>query len=301
MARAKLNGGDFIRTHEQLKILINGIMRKAGFYTQMEARNIFHGLVEWEYLKEYLKEQVQKDAIIPDILVHNYPGDNNAHGNATVAAMFDIKTVRIDKRGVIYKVGVQGRRGGIDRAVKKKTKACQSNYLSRAKKLDEKYAPGDHTKPFQRAIQQTFASGNAIPLVFGAVGEFCVEGHRLVELLARYAAAKAENSDITPDKVSSAQRSPYNLYLSQFRRAIGCMAIRTAVEEKLRRVHLIRSSKAEANIAAQSGMGNHRQSSNSQAPAWFHNFRNEHIFDAFYRYRTHYDHFPSEYGQSSAF
>ncbi len=202
----------------------------------MEARNIFHGLVDWEYLKEYLQDQVQKDAIIPDILVHNYPGDNNAHGNAVVPAMFDIKTVRIDKRGAIYKVGVRGRRGGIDRAVKKKTKACQSNYLSRAKKLDEKFANGDASKPFQRAIQQTFTSGNAIPLVFGAVGEFCVEGHRLVELLARYAAAKAENLDITPDKVNSAKRSPYNTYLSQFRRAIGCMAIRTAVEENLRRV-----------------------------------------------------------------
>mmetsp|Transcript_599 Transcript_599/g.719 ORF Transcript_599/g.719 Transcript_599/m.719 type:complete len:80 (+) Transcript_599:189-428(+) len=79
------------------------------------------------------------------------------------------------------------------------------------------------------------------------------------------------------------------------------MAFRTAVEEKLCRVHLIRSSKAEANIAAQSGMGNHRHTQNSQAPAWFHNFRNENIFDAFYRYQTHYDSFPSEYGQSPEF
>ena len=198
-------------------------------------------------------------------------------------------------------MGVHGRKGGIDRAVKKKATACKSSYISRAKRLDDKFAAGDDGQPFQRAIQQTFATGNAIPLVVGAVGEFCVEGHRLVELMARHAAVKADNSDITPDKVNSAKRSPYNLYLTQFRRAIGCMAIRTAVEEKLRRVHLISSSKAEANIAAQSCMGNHRRTPNSQAPAWFHNFRNENIFDAFYRYRAHYDHFPSEYGQSAEF
>ena len=55
-------------------------------------------------------------------------------------------------------------------------------------------------------------------------------------------------------EVRSAKDSPYNLLLSQFRRAIGCLAIRNAIEEKLCSVHLIRPSKADANNAAQAGI-----------------------------------------------
>ena len=44
--------------------------------------------------------------MVPDILVHNYPPDNNANGNAVVPVIFDIKTVRVDKRGDLYKVSV---------------------------------------------------------------------------------------------------------------------------------------------------------------------------------------------------
>ncbi len=62
------------------------------------------------------------------------------------------------------------------------------------------------------------------------------------------------------------------------------MAMRTAVvEEKLRRIPLIRQSRAEANNAANSCtvcMGSHRRTPNSQAPGWYDNFRNENIFDA---------------------
>ena len=55
--------------------------------------------------------------------------------------------------------------------------------------------------PFTTAIQQNFAEGNAIPLVIGAFGELCSDGHRLVEKLAGYAAVKADNADISPDSV----------------------------------------------------------------------------------------------------
>ena len=68
----------------------------------VEARNIFCGLVDWEYLKEYVDTQLSKSAIIPDILVHNYPGSCNSNGNAFIAAMFDVKTVRVDKLGSIW-------------------------------------------------------------------------------------------------------------------------------------------------------------------------------------------------------
>ncbi len=164
VARVEVNGGDHIRLHEQLKICWNGMMRKAGFATTMVARNIFHGSVEWEYLKKYVDAQTSKDAIIPDILVHNYPADINGNGNAVGPAIFDIKTVRIDKRGDIYRAGVHGRGNKIFRVVKKKCNACRSSYTTnRAKKLDDLFAPGVTMKPFQSTLKNQFVTGNAIP------------------------------------------------------------------------------------------------------------------------------------------
>jgi hypothetical protein len=50
-----------------------------------------------EILEIISRLQVSKDAIIPDILIHNYPSDTNGHGNAVIAAITDVKTVRVDK------------------------------------------------------------------------------------------------------------------------------------------------------------------------------------------------------------
>ena len=130
-----------------------------------------------------------------------------------------------------------------------------------------------------------------MPVICGAFGELNLHTHRLVTKCAKHAAADRDNSDITPEEVSSARGSPYNLILSQFRRAIGCLATRTAADEKLRKIMLIRSSKLEANRAAQNGTSNHRRKFNPRSPGWFDNFRNETFHDAFYRYHTTYDNF----------
>jgi hypothetical protein len=117
-------------------------------------------------------------------------------------------------------------------------------------KLDDKFALGEASKPFSNAIKQTFTTGNVLPLVSGAFAEVNAEAKRLVEKCARHAAALEENSDITPEEACYAKGSAYNLLLSQFRRAIGCLGMKAAVEEKLRRIMLIRSNKREANAAA---------------------------------------------------
>ena len=77
--------------------------------------------------------------------------------------------------------------------------------------------------------------------------------------------------------------------------------MRTAIEEKLRRIPLIRANKREANTAAQSGMGNHRRAPNSRGPGWYHNYSNEKLFQEFYRYQTQYDHFYTDNRNSSDF
>ena len=85
-------------------------------------------------------------------------------------------------------------------------------------------------------------------------------------------AADRDNSDITPEEVSSAEGSPYNLIVSQFRRSLGCLAMRAAADEKLRKIMLIRSSKAEANAAVQNATSNHRRKYNPRSPGWYDNF-----------------------------
>ena len=76
----------------------------------------------------------------------------------------------------------------------------------------------------------------------------------IVKCAKHAAAALEDKSDITPEEISSAKGSAYNLLLSQFRRGIGCLGMKVAVEEKLQRIMLIRSNKQEANAAAHNKM-----------------------------------------------
>jgi len=99
--------------------------------------------------------------------------------------------------------------------VQKKEGYTRNVYLKKAMKLDAKFAPGDTSKPFSEAIKQTFTTGNVLPLVSGAFAEVNVEAQCLVEKCAKHATALEDNSDITPEEVSSTKGSAYNLLLSQ--------------------------------------------------------------------------------------
>ena len=100
-----------------------------------------------------------------------------------------MKTVRIDKAQCNYRLGVYGGREIIP-AVEKKAGATRNSYLKRSMKLDDKFALGEASKLFSNAIQQTFATGNVLPLASGAFAEVNAEAKRLVEKCAtRHAAA----------------------------------------------------------------------------------------------------------------
>ena len=290
VARSEMRGGDFRRSHEELKILFDSILKNAGFYTTLEARNIFQGKVNAAVLDGYCSQPNTSDSVIPDILIHNYKDDKGTSRTACMPALLDVKTLRVDKRASYYTVGTHGGRKTRP-AVEKKSTNVRTDYTKRIGRLDTKFAPGDESKPFISAYINTFATGGVMPIVCGAFGEMNIHTHRLVTKCARHAAASRDNSDITPEEVSSTKGSPYNLILSQFRRSLGCVAMRAAADEKLRKVMLIRSSKAEANAAAQNAASNHRRKYNPRSPGWYDNFRNESFHDAFYRYRTTYDNF----------
>ncbi len=71
-------------------------------------------------------------------------------GNAVIAAITDVKTVRIDKAQCNYRLGVYGGREIIP-AVEKKAGATRNSYLKRSMKLDDKLALGEASKPFSNA------------------------------------------------------------------------------------------------------------------------------------------------------
>ena len=190
----------------------------------------------------------------------------------------------------MYTPGVHGGRA-IKKAVEKKANHVRTDYKTRVGRLDDKFAANDQHKPFTTAYANTFATGGIMPVICGAFGEMNKDTHLLVIKCAKHAAAHRDNSDITPEEVASEKGSPYSLILSQFRRAFGCLSMRAAADEKLRKIMLIRSSRFEANQAAHNSTSNHRSKFNPRSPGWYDNFRNETFHDAFFRYRTSYDNF----------
>ncbi len=119
-----------------------------------------------------------------------------------------------------------------------------------------------------------------MPVICGAFEEMNKETHLLIIKCAKHAEANQDISNITPEENSSAKGSPYHLILSHFRRAFGCLAMRTAADEKLRKIMLIRPFRFKANQVANNTARSHRCKFNPRSPGWNHNFRIETFHDA---------------------
>ena len=295
VANALLSGADFARGHDVMKLICRDMFKKAGLATAVEVKNMFHGLVPEEAMRRYVTDFERKDAVIPDIMIHNFPPDANAVGNAAVPCIIEIKTKRVDKTGNFYKD--KGENTSADRptvgkrAVETVAINARQSYVYKCGKLDKKCAPDDPTEPFSRALSDNFHSGGAHPMVFGAFGECNKKVKWLVTLCAQLAAARTENSSMTPHEARSAKGSSFHIILSQFKRALGCAASRIAAETKLRRTFLIRPTKQGADIAARSAASNHYNRFSGHSPHWFHSPENEDAFNDFYTYKTHYQNF----------
>ena len=117
VARAKLCGGDWQHSHYDLQYLLADIMQKGSLLVDVEAQNMFSNIVPEDVHREYQRSHTRKDAIIPDMLVHNYLPDVNANGKCSMPAIFDVNTLRVDKNLVVYNEGKGGKK--VIRAVKK--------------------------------------------------------------------------------------------------------------------------------------------------------------------------------------
>jgi len=283
-------GGDFIRAHEELKMMTNAVFRQAGFATTVEPPNIFHGKIPPDCIEKYINLHQRRDAIIPDILVHNHPGDRNAVGACHIESIYDIKTLRVDKSQAFYS---ETRKRNFRRAVDTKVMRVRKEYMTRAEKLDIKCGANFNTHPFSEALKNNFNLGGFHPVVFRAFGETNLETERMIKKCAKYAASRSENSDVTPLCNTLRKGTTYQVMLSQFRRAIGVLFVRTAAEIKIRRTALIHRTRTEINAAAQ--LEQRRWYENSGNPFWYQNRDNEEHFHEFYAYHTQYNNFILTY------
>ena len=272
--------------HTQIKQLLGDMANAAHLHSVWEAANIFHGRVPEPYITDYCNvftEAAQggrtrgRDAIIPDLLIHDYPLDRTELGQDGVAArtgvaILEVKGVRLTN--TTYPVR--------SRAADTRATKVRREYTQKARSLDHQFAPDltmdptdtsvRRTGPFERAMS-TFVSGGPIPCVVGAFGETNAETDALLRTLALHAASTQDGLSISPHSNLHHRHGAYPILLQQFRRALGLAAVRSHAELKLRRLHFIRPTPEEASAAAQR---HHRDCPRTDrfsatSPHWFSN------------------------------
>ena len=285
VARCNLYGGDFHRAHSAIHTTFRAMLRRSGFATTTEPANIFHGKVPGSLLAAYLRLHSRKDAIIPYILAHDFPADANGSGARCMEAIFDIKTLRVDRTAHYYRDQPPDAAHHY-RATDRKLATVRRDYQRRAEKLDITCTRDDGSHHFADALRTRFQSGGVHPIVFGAFGESNRQTGLLVRLCAQFAAACTENADFSPLHSSMRRGTARHVLLKLFRRSLGCTGVRVAAEAKLRRVQFIRSSRSAANAAARP-VDCSRFSSN-QFSAWHEPFQE------FHAYHTQYSNFHTD-------
>ena len=131
----------------------------------------------------------KNNRIGPDIIIHNNLKDANSSGVRDTNAIFDVKSLRIDKNGHFY----SDNRKIYRRAVDTKVMRVRIDLMMLAEKLDERSVNNYTTNPFAEALKNHFHLGGVHPLVFGAFGETNMETERLITNCTKYAASQMEN------------------------------------------------------------------------------------------------------------
>ena len=113
-----------------------------------------------------------------DILVHNFPMEPNGLGILKGEAIFDVKTLRVDKASAFYfKDGERMRK----RAVDTKCHTVRQEYMQRAEVVDDKCNDDINATHFAHVLKHSFHSGGVYHMVFGAYGESEVTTSRLIK------------------------------------------------------------------------------------------------------------------------
>ena len=92
-----------------------------------------------------------------------------------------------------------------------KVDRVRRSYILRAEKLDIKCGVNYTTHPFSGVLKYHFNSGGVHHIVFGVLVEINQNTMRMIKKCAKYAAARSENSDVTP--LSNTNKSVQHIML----------------------------------------------------------------------------------------
>jgi hypothetical protein len=257
LASAPLPGAGFRILHDNVKSLMQSVMREAGFLTDVEAYNLFHGKIPSPFIEEY-STAVNRErgdrrhgsdrriCIVPDLICHNFPSaDSPRHAGrnvSTAQAIFEVKTIsacptRYERART--------------KAVESRATGIKSEYARHVKRIDRAFAPemtgddGNAPGPFQIAYR-TFCKGGIIPLVIGAYGETNDEFQDLLKVCARMAVARGDAVYNSPIFETEVKGGAYSVTLHLYRRALAGVIARGLSLHKRSRLHFVRGSREEA-------------------------------------------------------
>ena len=132
----------------------------------------------------------------------------------------------------------------------KKAAAVRTNYVTRARHLDEAHAPEVNSPgPFVQAMT-TFHGGGVTPFCFGAFGEANDGVDAYVQRCAKLAACRREGLESSPIGNSDSPLGAYNILVRRFRTALAVLVSTENAFLKVKRLQFVRATKEEAASAA---------------------------------------------------
>ena len=160
------------------------------------------------------------------------------------------------------------------------------SYLNRCKKLDEKIAPDDNSRPFTSAYK-SYGNGGVEHLVIGHFGELNKGFKQFITETAKLAGSQSEAGNMTPaNSTDVGKKDAVKLIKKRFKVALGCAAVRLQCELLIRRVQFIRSTRNGAHAAACAGPP--RGYCHEYGNSWFNNRDNEDAYNMFRSYNNEY-------------
>eukprot|EP00956_Cyclotella_meneghiniana_P020255 scaffold35458_cov37-Cyclotella_meneghiniana.AAC.4 len=140
-------------------------------------------------------------AIVPDILAHEYPAGrqriNDSGASLSDDAFFEVKSYQPNNTRLDHN-------NKETKPADRRANEVLNQYSTKLKGLDKQYAAdivgnGDNgiVGPFESA-QKRFIGGQVIPLVVGPFGEIHKDFEKVLETLARLAAAGEDGMSISP-------------------------------------------------------------------------------------------------------
>jgi len=195
--------------------------------------------------------------------------------------IFEIKTMRVDSRRTICCPGNPQLK-----AVEKRANSSLKSYVNRCKKIDDKIAPGDNSRPFT-SVYKSYGNSGVEHLVMGNFGEINKGFKQFIAETDILAGSQSDTGNMTPANWTDVgKKDAVKLIKKRFKVAMGCAAVRLQCELLIRRVQFIRSTRNGAHTAACAGppRGYFHEYGNS----WFNNRENDDAYNMFRSYNNEY-------------